>query len=466
MIAASRLRTWLVVLLAGLWAGSAAAQAESPNGGGEWFDEPAEERPLLRIEGKAKGKYDPPPADFQSDPPSGYSPPETLSSEEDVEEPEPEDVEAEREGQARGYREFSPRLAPYGYWVDDPIYGRVWVPHRNVVGPDFAPYVSAGHWELTPEDEWLWVSDYPFGWITFHYGRWVWTGAGSWGWVPGYVYAPAWVRFRVGSGGYIGWGPVAPLHVWRGGLFVSVGVYRPVPYIFCPTTYVFAPSVTRYVVRDRYRVRSIASRTYVYRPSRAGAYHARVRYPSPVEARIPARVVPRQRVVARPRLSEGRLELSRGEFRQRRGEVRGSRDPQWNEGRSRAPERIAPRTRTPERSDRQREYRAPRDGQRQYRAPTERQREYRAPAAPNGNGARVRPREAPPYRGAPVQRARPDAASRVPLRSPAPAVAPRERREIRAAPRPSGGNDGRPPPRQQRIRDRDGRGSESRGAGR
>src|SRR5579862_129675 len=29
---------------------------------------------------------------------------------------------------------------PYGTWVDDPRYGRVWVPNSSVVGSDFAPY--------------------------------------------------------------------------------------------------------------------------------------------------------------------------------------------------------------------------------------------------------------------------------------------------------------------------------------
>jgi hypothetical protein len=123
--------------------------------------------------------------------------------------------------------------------------------------------------------------------------------------VPGSVYSPAWVDFRVGSSGYVGWGPAPPYSVWRGGLFVSLGWRRPVPYIFCPTTYVFSNTLPRYVVYDRYRVRSIAAQTYRYRPryvaGSADSRGVRVRSPSPREARIPTRYVPTRRVIAQPR---------------------------------------------------------------------------------------------------------------------------------------------------------------------
>lgn len=284
----------LVVLTLGFWAGGAAAQSDDDGG---WFDESdTPERPQLKIQGK--GQYDPPPPDFRSEP-AGPSPaaPEAFADDEPAADEDVEDAESHQ----RALREFSPKLEPYGYWVDDPYYGRVWVPSRSVVGPEFRPYVSGGHWELTADDEWLWVSDYPFGGVTFHYGRWAWLSGGvGWGWVPGYVYSPAWVDFRIGSSGYVGWGPAPPYSVWRGGLYVSLGLRRPVPYIFCPTTYVFSSTLPRYIVHDRYRVRSIAAQTYRYRPRYvAGSY--RVRSPSPREARIPSRYVPSRRVIAQPR---------------------------------------------------------------------------------------------------------------------------------------------------------------------
>ena len=40
----------------------------------------------------------------------------------------------------------------------------------TVVGADFTPYVSAGHW--TYDDDYVWVSDYDWGWLAFHFGRW------------------------------------------------------------------------------------------------------------------------------------------------------------------------------------------------------------------------------------------------------------------------------------------------------
>jgi hypothetical protein len=296
MMPQNKLWALLVVLSLGFWAGGAAAQSEDDGG---WFDEAEQgspnspERPTLKIHGK--GQYDPPPPDFRSSPP--VAPDEgavddaaSSYDEDDIEDPA---------SQQQAVTEFSPQLAPYGYWVEDPYYGRVWVPNRSVVGSDFRPYVSAGHWELTPEDEWLWVSDYPFGGITFHYGRWAWLSGGSWGWVPGSVYAPAWVDFRIGASGYVGWGPAPPYSVWRGGIFVGLGVRRPVPYIFCPTSYVFAASLPRYVVYDRHRVRSIAAQTHRYRPRYVAG--SRLRGPTVREARIPSRYVPARRVIAEPR---------------------------------------------------------------------------------------------------------------------------------------------------------------------
>jgi hypothetical protein len=230
------------------------------------------------------------------------------------------------EEQERALREFSPELQPYGRWVDDPVYGRVWVPLDNVVGRDFTPYVSGGHWELTANDEWFWASDYPFGGITFHYGRWASLSGGSWGWVPGYRYAPAWVDFRIGAAGYVGWGPLAPYSVWRNGVFVSLGVVRPNPYIFCPTTYVFARSMPRYVVRDRYRVRSIEAQTYRYRPYSVSAGRAqRYRYPTPSEARIPRQALPARRVVAQPRYLGGARLASQRVQRVDSGRAQGGR---------------------------------------------------------------------------------------------------------------------------------------------
>ena len=74
-----------------------------------------------------------------------------------------DDPDVERDADPEAIRDFRPVLAPYGRWVDDPVYGLIWVPNQSVVGDDFQPYVTAGHWEVTDDGQWLWVSDYPWG---------------------------------------------------------------------------------------------------------------------------------------------------------------------------------------------------------------------------------------------------------------------------------------------------------------
>jgi hypothetical protein len=143
--------------------------------------------------------------------------------------------------------DFRTTLDPYGAWQDDPTYGTVWVPSRTVVGSDFTPYVSAGHWEY--DDDYLWVSDYSWGWAPFHYGRWVY-GGGGWEWIPGRVYAGAWVSWRYGDDdwAYVGWAPLSPLWCWRGGIAVGIGYVPYAPYAFVGREYLFAPGVGARVV--------------------------------------------------------------------------------------------------------------------------------------------------------------------------------------------------------------------------
>ena len=119
---------------------------------------------------------------------------------------------------------FQEQLTPYGSWLDVPGYGTCWEP---AVWPGWRPYYDGGHWEYT-DAGYFWQSDYPWGDITFHYGRWAYvntvTGP-NWVWVPGYDYAPAWVVWRHDDDdGYVGWAPLPPGAVfvngdwfWHGG---------------------------------------------------------------------------------------------------------------------------------------------------------------------------------------------------------------------------------------------------------
>jgi hypothetical protein len=104
--------------------------------------------------------------------------------------------------------QFEGELAPYGSWIDMPTYGRVWSPSVNLVGADFYPYATGGHWVET-EYGWTWVSDWSWGWAPFHYGRWLDVAGFGWCWVPGSIWGPAWVTWRSG-GGYAGWAPLPP----------------------------------------------------------------------------------------------------------------------------------------------------------------------------------------------------------------------------------------------------------------
>jgi hypothetical protein len=103
---------------------------------------------------------------------------------------------------------FRDSLAGFGAWVTVDGIGRVWRPYPTVVGADFQPYVSYGHWVYTNVG-WTWASDWDWGWAPFHYGRWWFDDYYGWVWLPGYTWGPAWVSWRWGDG-YIGWSPLAP----------------------------------------------------------------------------------------------------------------------------------------------------------------------------------------------------------------------------------------------------------------
>ena len=118
--------------------------------------------------------------------------------------------------------DFYQPLAPMGTWVEVGTYGRCW--HPAHVDVEWRPYCE-GHWEAT-DVGWYWISDEPWGWACYHYGTWVDDPNYGWCWVPGTVWAPAWVSWRV-SDGYIGWAPCMPgLVVAPAPLFVFVDVHH------------------------------------------------------------------------------------------------------------------------------------------------------------------------------------------------------------------------------------------------
>jgi uncharacterized membrane protein YgcG len=118
--------------------------------------------------------------------------------------PAPDDATGAPDSSA-SFQTFYDSLGSQGAWIQSSDYGYVWQPDVN--DPDWAPY-TAGHWVYT-DDGWTWVSDEPWGWATYHYGRWVNLDGTGWCWVPGYTWAPAWVSWRYGDG-YCGWAPLPP----------------------------------------------------------------------------------------------------------------------------------------------------------------------------------------------------------------------------------------------------------------
>jgi len=165
----------------------------------------------------------------------------------DVNAAEPPDTYSDTDPSA--LTDFQSALAPYGAWSDDSTYGTVWQPDPNVVGADFQPYVTAGHWDYY-NDDYVWASDYDWGWAPFHYGRWAWIAGRGWCWIPGRRYAGAWVSWRVGAPGYgyIGWGPLAPTWGWRNGSVFALNAPR-VPYAFCDTHSFFDHDLHGHMVR-------------------------------------------------------------------------------------------------------------------------------------------------------------------------------------------------------------------------
>ncbi|MCE7055824.1 hypothetical protein LZF95_14175 [Algoriphagus sp. AGSA1] len=158
------------------------------------------------------------------------------------------------------FQVFYDELMPYGDWVKDARYGYVWLP---AVYDDFHPYGTNGHWVMTSYGN-TWVSDYDWGWATFHYGRWYYDdNYRSWAWIPDYTWGPAWVDWRTG-GGYYGWAPMGP------GFSVSVRVNIPAfHWVFVPQNRFVYRNVYSYCVPRARRVNiynntTIINHTVVY----------------------------------------------------------------------------------------------------------------------------------------------------------------------------------------------------------
>jgi uncharacterized protein DUF6600 len=106
-----------------------------------------------------------------------------------------------------GYTTFYNKLEPYGDWIETGDYGYVFHPRQAESSRSWRPYTD-GRWVYT-DAGCTWISEEPFGWATYHYGRWTRLRGIGWVWVPGNQWAPAWVSWRK-SNDYVGWAPLPP----------------------------------------------------------------------------------------------------------------------------------------------------------------------------------------------------------------------------------------------------------------
>jgi hypothetical protein len=128
--------------------------------------------------------------------------------------------EPARMGLAPIYRPFIDALKDEGDWTLIEPYGWCFRPRVNFVA--WRPYLD-GWWEPSDSWGWIWNTDEPFGWITYHYGAWFYDSYQGWVWQPGPVWGPAWVAW-VEAGDYVGWAPLAPA-TWDGFGAVPGGIF-------------------------------------------------------------------------------------------------------------------------------------------------------------------------------------------------------------------------------------------------
>jgi hypothetical protein len=153
---------------------------------------------------------------------------------------------------------FYDDLASYGNWIERPSYGWVWTPSQ--VSTSWRPYQD-GHWVWTDQG-WTWISEEPYGWATYHYGRWYEDPEIGWSWVPGDEWAPAWVDWQAGDD-YVGWAPLPPAYDINAGYRSGGYGLGPEAYVFVPEQNFLAVSISAYIV-PQVRVTTFFGRTRNY----------------------------------------------------------------------------------------------------------------------------------------------------------------------------------------------------------
>jgi hypothetical protein len=118
-------------------------------------------------------------------------------------------------------RYYADDLDEHGEWIYvDETSSWCWRPIG--VSVEWRPYWR-GRWGAYAGGM-TWISDEPWGYVTYHHGRWGWGAGLGWYWIPGVYYSPAWVAWNT-CDTYFGWAPLgywnAPCHwgygAWGGG---------------------------------------------------------------------------------------------------------------------------------------------------------------------------------------------------------------------------------------------------------
>jgi hypothetical protein len=173
-----------------------------------------------------------------------------------------------RAGAAISVSVFYDSLEPYGEWLEVADYGYVW--HPADIDEQWQPY-TVGHWVFT-DAGWTWVSDEPYGWAVYHYGRWARVQPVGWVWVPETEWGPAWVSWRR-SPRHVGWAPLPPEARFRRDVALSTWVdayydIGPTYYNFVEVRQFGAPRLREVLVPQRENItiinetRNITNITY------------------------------------------------------------------------------------------------------------------------------------------------------------------------------------------------------------
>jgi hypothetical protein len=106
---------------------------------------------------------------------------------------------------------------------------------------------------------WYWLSDEPFAWAVYHYGRWAFDPEIGWYWIPGRRWAPAWVVWSH-TDDEIAWAPL-PADFDDDDIGVSISVSSLPVYYWqaVPVAFFVSIDLDDHVIRDRDHIRRIVS---------------------------------------------------------------------------------------------------------------------------------------------------------------------------------------------------------------